>query len=224
MVYIRNIKIYMFSLLLPAAIFPRSIRPPDTHGTGERQAGTPSEVTCTPTARQMRTRCEPAAWTTADSLKGMRWKKVGKEANGLRCGVVGWLVVTHTPSPAPTSDAAAFQEGQTLATSYRRHGSALVPSGLLVKIGYLFLTWSLEDLEKATSFPATVSTLWFRQHGPACQRARVPIRATSADDPAPAAQPRFARLSTCGPAYRPGSRADFTPRIFDPLSGAFDYA
>ena len=69
-----------------------------------------------------------------------------------------------------------------MVTGYR-HGSALVPSGLLVKVGYLFLTWSLEDLEKATSFPATVSTLWFRQHGPACQRARVPIRATSARVP-----------------------------------------
>lgn len=99
----------------------------------------------------------------------------------------------------------------TVVTGYR-HGSALVPSGLLVKIGYLFLTWSLEDLEKATSFPATVSALWFRQHGPACQRARVPIRATSAKDLAPAAQPRYARLSTCGQAYLPGSRADFTPR------------
>lgn len=61
-------------------------------------------------------------------------------------------------------------------------------------------------------------------HGSASRRAaRSDPRPPAAPWP-PAAQPRFARLSTCGPAYRPGSRADFTPRVFGPLSGAFDCA
>ena len=120
------------------------------------------------------------------------------------------LVCECGPTPSkPPHRRPRYRHGGNVVTGYR-HGSALVPSGLLVKMGYLFLTWSLEDSEKATSFPATVSTLWFRQHGPACQRARVPIRATSVKTPA--AQPRSARLSACGWAYPPGSRADFTPR------------
>lgn len=52
MVYIRNIKIYMFSLLLPALIFPRSIRPPHTHGTGESMQAPHPRLPAPPTARQ----------------------------------------------------------------------------------------------------------------------------------------------------------------------------
>ena len=126
--------------------------------------------------------------------------------SGLRCGVVGDGELTRTAShPIGDRGIVTGIHGHRL-PAWLRPGTKWPPGKNRLPLPHLVLG----RLRKATSFPATVSTLWFRQHGPACQRARVPIRATGAE--APAAQPRSARLSACGWAYPPGSRADFTPR------------
>lgn len=135
------------------------------------------------------------------------------DSHGLRCGwFVGvWFFASYHASTSTTvsavSKAGKWDTGHRL-PAWLRPGTKWPPG----KKGYLCLTWSSADLEEATSFPATVSTLWFRQHGPACQRARVPIRAASARVAGACRPARFACLSTCGWACPPGSRADFTPR------------
>lgn len=135
----------------------------------------------------------------------------------VRCGVFTLYHARTSKTVSAVSERGNMDTGHRL-PAWLRPGTKWPPGKNRLPLPHLVLG----RLGEATSFPATVSTLWFRQHGPACQRARVPIRATSAE--APAAQPVCAHLSACGRAYPPGSRADFTPRLFGPLSGAFDCA
>lgn len=173
------------------------------------QPGSPSPP------RQGRYSCDPAALTTR-----CRCRRCASDASVENCermrllpmrvpGVHGRGIGSHCyRSPFATS----------------RHGSALVPSGLLVKLVTSsspgpWKTWRRPRRFLRRYPPSDFGSMAQRANGRAF-RSALPAPAF----PAPAAQPVSAHLSACGQAYLPGSRADFTPRLFGPLSGAFDCA
>lgn len=211
----------MFLFITTSDNFSPSHKAPRDHGNAEKTAGTPSEVTCTPTAGGRRRGPPDSPVTSCFSCFGCDRQPRPSMRLAVRvCDGPTITTPTHRRPCQPYRKLGNVDTGHRL-PAWLRPGTKWPPGKKWLPLPHLVLG----RLEKATSFPATVSTLWFRQHGPACQRgARSDPRPRRPCRRRPAAQPRSARLSACGWAYPPGSRADFTPRIFGPLSGAFDYA
>lgn len=189
----------------------RAALDPGTAENGtEPQPGSPSPP------RQGRNSCDPAALTTRCRCgRCVSVKDVENCRNCCRC-----------VRPACMVEASAAMVTGLLGglSTWLRPGAKWPPSQTLVAAASFAppRTWPLGRLEVATRFPAAVSALSFRGTAEP-PRGRAPIRAACclAAAPRPAG---YARLSVCEWACPPGSPADFTPQVFGPLSGAFDFA